>query len=465
MAARLKWGGVLFLALWLLLPRAQAEAGKPLYSVPGDNGKWGYIDCRGQWAIPPQFDYAEDFRGDWAVAYQFREPVNEEDWYANLDGTAGIIDSHGNWAVPPEYDILSQSDSGDFAGGRDAGIVFFTHWRETGSREGFFDLPSGCFSGLVFDEVCFDWADMDEDLICVEMDGKLGFASRKTGELTIPCRYAAGWVYRFSEGYAAVAYEEEGQDRWLLADAQGRETPLPEDYYVSDSGGLSEGLLIVGDRSTGRFGYVNADGEDVIPPRYERALPFHKGLAQARLPGGRNVVIDREGREVLTLPEDQYLSAFPGGFAYQDGTDIVFADGKGQELNRFNIPGLNGISYFNKNGIAFYEASWEPKTEEDEGWGVGLLSSQGEMLTPPVFYVPDQEWDAEFSEGLMAAVALDTMKMGYIDGTGAWALPPVYDGAANFRDGLAWVWDAENGQHRYSDREGNTLFSWREDQI
>ena len=38
---------ILLLTLLILLPLfAHAEAGRPLYAVKGDNGKWGYIDYK-----------------------------------------------------------------------------------------------------------------------------------------------------------------------------------------------------------------------------------------------------------------------------------------------------------------------------------------------------------------------------------------------------------------------------------
>ena len=37
---------------------------------------------------------------------------------------------------------------------------------------------------------------------------------------------------------------------------------------------------------------------------------------------------------------------------------------------------------------------------DSDGYGVGLFNDKGEILTPPVLWVDDHQWDDEFSEGL-----------------------------------------------------------------
>ena len=71
---------ILLLALCLLPLSVCAEEGKPLIAVKGENGLWGYIDCRGNPVIPCTFTWAEDFRGDYALACQYPDGfVPEED--------------------------------------------------------------------------------------------------------------------------------------------------------------------------------------------------------------------------------------------------------------------------------------------------------------------------------------------------------------------------------------------------
>ena len=88
-----------FLLLACLLSCAVlAEEGKPLYAVKDENGLWGYIDCKGNLVIPGTYTWAEDFRGNYALARLIPEgePVTEYGYF-------GIIDVYGQWVLPPEY--------------------------------------------------------------------------------------------------------------------------------------------------------------------------------------------------------------------------------------------------------------------------------------------------------------------------------------------------------------------------
>ncbi|WP_218240810.1 WG repeat-containing protein [Comamonas fluminis] len=54
-----------------------------LVAVQAKNGKWGYLDERQNWAIPPKFEDARDFKGGRASV--------------KLGGNWGFIDKRGNW--------------------------------------------------------------------------------------------------------------------------------------------------------------------------------------------------------------------------------------------------------------------------------------------------------------------------------------------------------------------------------
>ena len=95
---------------------------------------------------------------------------------------------------------------------------------------------------------------------------------------------------------------------------------------------------------------------------------------------------------------------------------------------------------------------------DSDGYGVGLFNDKGEILTPPVLWVDDHQWDDEFSEGLFPVLEIATGKMGYIDERGEWAFPPVDGYCQEFRDGLARI-------NLYPDvifvnREGNELYRY-----
>ncbi|MBR4501807.1 MAG: WG repeat-containing protein [Clostridia bacterium] len=299
------------IVLCLMPLAAFAGEGKPLYAVKDDNGLWGYIDCRGNPVIPGTFSWAEDFRGDYALACAYPEgiriPDNEEGQAGVIDpddgkrmppeGLYGVIDTRGRWVVPPVCsDVLSSNEGSCYAGGRDTGVYWFTEGTGDQIKQGFFDIPSGFFSGMAYDRVAVSfYGGMDAELIGVIMDGKLGFANRTTGEIVIPCRYSPADIRDFRGDFCMVVpIGADDEDAWLVIDRTGREIPMPENCCAG--GDFHEGLAAVRDTETDLYGYIDEEGRFVIGPQYTRAYDFSEGLARIYLYPDV-VFVDREGNE------------------------------------------------------------------------------------------------------------------------------------------------------------------------
>lgn len=270
---------VFMLCLLSLCP-AGAKEKAALFPAKEENGKMGYIDRAGEWVIAQQFDSAGDFRGDYASVSVYPadfDPETDDLW--DMD-CVGIIDREGNFVLPPTYSLVA-GQSGDYFGGKDTGI-WLVHrigdyvWGEDEEGEGeeiilqmplygFFDIPSGCFSGL-------KWANMwhwcsDSRLIPVMDYGGAGYADRTTGEMVIPCQYFDCDPGNFHEGVASVAYMDEDGN--------------PLDFFLIDE-----------------------SGQIAMPLIYDWAYSFENGLAWVEI-GSRRGYVDREGREVFFWDADQ----------------------------------------------------------------------------------------------------------------------------------------------------------------
>lgn len=86
-----------------------ASAEGYLYAAKGDNGLWGHIDEMGNWVIPPKFDSAGDFRGNYAWIQQ-----GDREGFANRDGEIVLLLDE-NVVADSGYD-------GFYYGGRETGI-------------------------------------------------------------------------------------------------------------------------------------------------------------------------------------------------------------------------------------------------------------------------------------------------------------------------------------------------------
>jgi len=465
---------IVLLTLCLLPCLVLAEEGKPLYAVKDENGLWGYIDCKGNLLIPGTFTWAGDFRDGYALACQFPQGFTPEENHVgtyNLpdgrwmppEGLFGIIDTTGQWVVPPEYnDVLSSDEGSSYAGGRDTGVYWFAGIVDGKYKQGFFDIPSGFFSGLIYDGVDIEfYFDMDPELINVTMDGKLGFASRTTGEIVIPCQYSPDDSRDFSGDYCMVMpYETTVADGWILIDRQGREVPLPENCYAVST--FYDGLAVIWDSVRDLCGYIDTTGNVVIEPQYQWAYAFSEGLACVRLQTGEWAMIAPDGKIVFVRWDEanahnssMYCSHGLIRCGTPDNGPVVFLNKTGEEVFRLEIEGLAGLSDFKENGAAFYEVHSD-RLADNGGYGDGLFNDKGEILTPPVFWVEDAEWDAEFSEGLFPIWEIATGKMCYIDERGQWAFPPVNGYCWEFRDGLAWI--DLYPDVVFVDRKGNELY-------
>ncbi len=452
------------LALLALLPLLALAEGDALFPARDDaTGKMGYIDRTGQWVIPPRFDGAGDFRGDYAQVAVYPPDAESAKDREDCDG---IIDRTGAFVLPPEYH-LDSGQSGDYFGGRDTGIWLVRRYGdilygedETGRRTvlswgktGFFDIPSGCFSGLKWRSV-WHWASDSRLIPVTDDEGWAGYADRSTGELAIPCQYYSIDPASFCEGVAVVAYmdQEYMPSDFFMIDEAGARIPLPENLKVDYGFDASEGLLMVQDRDTELYGFVDLQGRPVIPPQYLRANDFADGYAAVLLSPGNWGYIDREGRLVhagIPYDGDWWGPECRNGVYVLKTGDAEWSAYRVTGEKLFTLRDIDGLDAPMDNGLYRF---WRKDC-------CGLADRTGRVVS-------DAQWQfkwfepMDFPEGLQ--LVGQNGKWGYLDESGQLALPMIYDDAESFHNGLAWV--RIGNRCGYIDREGNEVFFWRADE-
>jgi hypothetical protein len=192
-------------------------------------------------------------------------------------------------------------------------------------------------------------------------------------------------------------------DAWGYIDRQGQ---LVVPTRFSYAGPFSGDLALV--REGDLFGYVDRTGRMVIEPRFEDAMYFSNGRAPVQV-NGQWVLIDEDG----TVHEDDILNLDP---------DTI-------EEHRHQTGQLERFESNNQ---------------------YGYRDSQGQLVIDPRF---DQAW--HFSEGL-ARVKVDGL-WGYIDRRGDLIIEPRFAQAWDFSGGLAMV--QVDGGIGYIDQEGE--YVWR----
>ena len=96
---------------------------------------------------------------------------------------------------------------------------------------------------------------------------------------------------------------------------------------------FSEGLIDV--EQQGKHGFINKQGEEVIPCIYSRVSRFENGFARVAR-NGRVGYIDTTGREVFLLPSNSYASTYRSGygvFCFKSGGEIFIFDEEGNRLD------------------------------------------------------------------------------------------------------------------------------------
>lgn len=216
------------------------------------NGKYGYINKKGQVIISCKYDYAGVFSEGLA-----RVKINDS--YGYIDVTGKII-------IKTVFDSKSDDFHEEFARVR------------VKEKYGYINKTGQTVIPCEFD----DARNFSEGLARVKKKGLFGYINT-AGEIVIPCKYERAG--NFHEGISWVMGEDD--DYYTYIDKGGKEIftyELDEDEEPSN---FREGLLCVciDDEDDEFYGYINRDGERVIEidsDDYDEIGGFHEGLAFVR---------------------------------------------------------------------------------------------------------------------------------------------------------------------------------------
>jgi hypothetical protein len=179
---------------------------------------------------------------------------------------------------------------------------------------------------------------------------------------------------------------------------------------LESSGIFEEGLLAVKQKNSNMIGFINSEGETVIPPMYSsHSSPFFK-----------------DGLCLVQVPSSSIKTFGKWGCIRTDGS--------------FAVPPVYDSLYSFIEGRAFgYK----------EGIGWLLIDQTGRVMGDKIF-----ERVRGFSEGL-APVRINGL-WGYIDREGEWKIAPRFDNACSFSEGYAGV--SLNGYGGFINKEGDMVF-------
>jgi hypothetical protein len=214
-------------------------------------------------------------------------------------------------------------------------------------------------------------------------------------------------------------------------------------------------------RENGKWGYMNRQGDVVIPVRFDRAEDFFEQKAVVSLEGKAGY-IDEAGKWHI---EPTFFGArrFQRGIAVAKHSDTL---GIIDTSGRFLIdPQFAQIEDFSE-GLA---AVWRGPTERRQGEFVivfggkwGFIKEDGSIAIETHF-----ERVKKFTEGLAATafglqfdpggVIVNGGKWGFIDTRGRIVIPPKFDEVKPFYSGVAVYWDAGAQAQGLIDHSGSVI--------
>jgi len=343
----LKQQAILTITLLALATCVAGQTSDDRYPVVID-GKVGFIDYKGREIIPAKFGNA----GDSAHFFEGLAPVSGP-------GGSGYIDISGNFVVGPRKEwivnhpfhegiaaLLLVGESGQentpawidsrgkvlFSGSR-MGERYFSDGLAPllfGKKWGFVDRQ---FHIVI--EPQFEWADeFSEGLAVVRAGNKWGFID-KSGKLVIAAKYDLAWPFRDGLGRVrmdipdgTVMTEEGPRTRYKykygFVDHEGNEViPLQFEEATFFSGGYA----LVCPQNSALFGIIDKAGKLVHPPQYEHASDFHEAVSAVAV-NGKWGYVDTSGSWVIPA-EFEHADDFWHGLAR-----VVWPDGYGGYIDK-----------------------------------------------------------------------------------------------------------------------------------
>lgn len=320
-------------------------------------GKWGYINRKGKKIIKPQFDWAEPFHENRATVSigmkkgyinpvgQVAIPAIYEEAHTFRNGVAivrknmqfGLIDTLGNFLLPNKYDEIKLWENDFYR----LGV-----YNPGTDRVNTFGLADA-HANLLLDTL-YSYIDLQEDrYIRAKKDSLYGLFDR-SGKVIVPMAYTylgdiwdttfmaaekgGDWGFLDTRGKVLLPFEYKprigaSDDRiwvrkdsmYILMDYRFREIKRFSDYdkvFTFSNGFAAVRIRDPNDYYGVRYGFIDKEGNEVIPPKYNGGIGavnrYGVAVAGVRKEGiTKEYIINTKG-EVLSEGE-HYFDLEPFG--------------------------------------------------------------------------------------------------------------------------------------------------------
>jgi WG containing repeat len=273
----------------------------------------------------------------------------------------------------------------------------------------------------------------------------------QTAEWSIPSSILTRFE-EFSDGLAAIL---EGKSYGYI-NLNGDRVIPPQYYSVND---FSEGLAAVVLTEDGKWGYVDKTGKMVIQPQFDEARKFSDGMA-AVSQGGKWGYVDKTGKIAIKPQFEMDVLDFNNGFAAvllgnETPAKWGFIDKTGKKtgvkVNAFGMEKTEPLRY--SEGLAASSIMVQVAGQDGPSDKWGFIDTKGTVVIKHQF---DEAHGAIFSGGM--AIVRQKEKNCFIDKTGKIIATPAFSGnIVSCSDGMVLI--EQDGKFGFMDKTGKVVIA------
>ncbi|WP_342436184.1 WG repeat-containing protein [Paenibacillus sp. FSL L8-0436] len=270
----------------------------------------------------------------------------------------------------------------------------------------------------------------ENGLAIVQRNNKSGLIDSSGREKVRP---AYSFIAPFSEGRAVVS-DAKG---YTLIDERGKQVTAARYDYLNS---LHEGRAMFSKQSTtgtSRYGYLDAQGKEVLPAVYEDAGDFMNGTALVKLGEREFALIDPQGTVLHTYKYP--FVGYPG-----DGL-LAYQASENGKYGYLRIDGSIAIEPQYTAALPFSAGRAVINTAENYGNAYGLIDKQGKLVVPALYYEVQQLGEDRVALGTPVYPDQPYRGSRYVIAdavTGRILSTHPLLGVNNYQNGLASVFDA-----------------------
>lgn len=186
---------------------------------------------------------------------------------------------------------------------------------------------------------------------------------------------------------------------------------------------FTAGLGVV--EQDGKYGIINSKGKEVLKPTYESISPYQEKRASFEVAEGMGVL--NEKGKAITSKYYQYIGSYTEGLA-------VVSENKGSDQTLYGYIGLDGKEVISPQYLQAEDFIGDQALVKKADSSYALINKKGETIT-----TFKENYVYGYNDNAVIFNKKTGDKVGYMDGQGKVIIPTKYNSGEVFHEGVAIV--------------------------